>query len=795
MPAIKVFVSSTIYDMNAERDAAEKAIRSLGMEPIMSERTMGAYPMSSQATLSKKIKSSDIYVLVLGRRFGFEFEDGTSVTKFEYQTALVNNRLIFVYNIKGDKEPQQAEFAREVGDFKQGRFWYEPKDARDFGRQLKKDLQEFLQEFFIEHRAGERPPICDLPAPLRFIGRKDELAELEALVLNEAIVTVTGLGGIGKTALACRVAQRLSGNPRFSDGVLTVDCGAASSAAAVLGTLIGKLGLQSQAIDSIDHLVPFLQGKKLLLLFDNAETVLHHDRAAFQAMTETLRAKTDLPLLLTTSREALSIPGERLYDLDRMSDADAEALFRAIAEDRGYVIAAKDHIHLRYLLEQFEGYPLAICLCAELLPDLTLAELRQEWDQRRTDLLRDPLRKDHELDRTRSVNLSLTLSYETLSEPARDLFAVLSLFPAGADSEAIAAVYGQDWRNAAFLLTRKHLALRMDEQYRLLRPVRAYAAARLSERAQRNDWTEAFIRYHEAKAQAWHEDIMADRGKDSLRRFAAQYPNFHAAADLLWSRTDAQSGERLWQMVNHCNYLYGWNGLCRVGIEYLSKGLAAARRVGSKTGEANCLYRLGYLSFRMSDNESARGYWEQALPLYRGLGSQLGEANCLKSLGDLSFLMSDNESARGYWEQALPLYRGLGAQLGEANCLKSLGDLSFRMSDNESARGYYNQALALYQALGDRFSVAGAQASLARLLFAENNIEQGEKLFEQAIGYLESLPHYFNAALFLTWQALGYPPKKYKDRQRACLQKAADYFERAGNSAAAERCRRELGEI
>ncbi len=781
MPAIKVFVSSTIYDMKAERDAAENAIRNLKMEPIMSERTMGAYPASSKAMLMKKIKSSEIYVLVLGRRFGFEFEDGTSVTKFEYQTALESNRLIFVYNMKGDKEPQQAEFAREVGDFKKGRFWYEPKDAKDFSRQLKKDLQGYLSEFFIEHHGKERQPLCDLPVPLRFIGRKDELNELEALVLSESIVTVTGLGGIGKTALACKVAQRLQKDVRFSDGILTVDCGAANSSAAVLGTLIARLGLQNQNISNIDSLIPFLQGKKLLLLFDNAETVLHHDRLAFQTMTETLRAKTDLPLLLTTSREALSVPGEKLYDLDHMSDADAEALFRAIAQDKGYAISVKEEPHLKYLLEQFEGYPLAICLCAELLPDYTLAELRQEWNQRRTDLLRDPLRRDDELDRTRSVNLSLTLSYDTLTEPARELFAVLSLFPAGADAEAVAAIYGDSWRQPAFLLTRKHLALRVSEQFKLLRPVRAYAAARLNERSPANDWTEAFIRYHEDKAEAWHEDIMADRGKDSLRRFSQQYPNFHAAADLLYSRTDAQSGERLWQMVDHCNYLYSWNGLCTVGIEYLHKGLAVAQRIDSKIGEANCLKSLGDLSFRMSDNAAARGYWEQALPLY--------------SLGDLSFLMSDNAAARGYWEQALPLYRGLGAQLGEANCLSSLGDLSFLMSDNAAARGYYQQALSLYQAIGDRFSIAGAQASLARLLFSEKKIEEGEKLFGQAIAYLESLPHFFNAAIILEWQALGYPAKKYQAQQRACLKKAIDYFERAGSKASVQRCRQELAGI
>ncbi|MCU0645082.1 MAG: DUF4062 domain-containing protein, partial [bacterium] len=190
MPAIKVFVSSTIYDMTAERDAVEQAIRAVGMEPIMSERTMGAYSASSQATLVKKIENSEIYVLVLGKRFGFQFEDGTSVTKFEYQTAQKNNRLIFVYSMPGEKEPLQAEFARDVGDFKTGRFWYEPKDAIDLGRQLKKDLQEYLNEFFIEHFDRERQPLCDLPAPLRFIGRKDELTELEALVLSEGIVTV-----------------------------------------------------------------------------------------------------------------------------------------------------------------------------------------------------------------------------------------------------------------------------------------------------------------------------------------------------------------------------------------------------------------------------------------------------------------------------------------------------------------------------------------------------------------------------------------------------------------------------
>jgi hypothetical protein len=68
-------------------------------------------------------------------------------------------------------------------------------------------------------------------------------------------------------------------------------------------------------------------------------------------------------------------------------------------------------------------------------------------------------------------------------------------------------------------------------------------------------------------------------------------------------------------------------------------------------------------------------------------------------------------------------------------------------------------------------------------------------MFQQAIGYLEALPHYFNAAVILKWQALGYPARKYKDHQCSCLKKAADYFEQAGDKASAQRCRRELGEL
>ncbi|MDB5967834.1 MAG: hypothetical protein JWQ90_284 [Hydrocarboniphaga sp.] len=116
---MKVFISSVIEGYKPYRDAAEKAVRTAGSEPIMSER-FGARPYSSAYACLSEIEQADVYVLILGERYGFEPEPGVSVTQQEFRHAVSLGKPILVFVDQVDMEPPQARFRVEVEDFKAG---------------------------------------------------------------------------------------------------------------------------------------------------------------------------------------------------------------------------------------------------------------------------------------------------------------------------------------------------------------------------------------------------------------------------------------------------------------------------------------------------------------------------------------------------------------------------------------------------------------------------------------------------------------------------------------------------
>lgn len=121
---IHVFVSSKIEGLRNERLAVEQEIRSLGMNPVMAEQpSMPAQTIPSKDACEQAARECDIYILLLGDTYGYEFEPNLSVTQFEYRTARDLNKIILAFHLEGEKEPKQQAFIAEVGDFKHGLFW------------------------------------------------------------------------------------------------------------------------------------------------------------------------------------------------------------------------------------------------------------------------------------------------------------------------------------------------------------------------------------------------------------------------------------------------------------------------------------------------------------------------------------------------------------------------------------------------------------------------------------------------------------------------------------------------
>ena len=143
---LKIFVSSTIKDLHNEREAALRAVNDVPAIPLMSEKTFNAMDKNSLDVCLSKVHEANIYILLLGGKYGFEYED-KSITEWEFETAKLLKIPILVFNLPYfKKNKKQKEFTSRVGNFKDGRFWVEPTDVFDLQKKITDSIREIIKE-------------------------------------------------------------------------------------------------------------------------------------------------------------------------------------------------------------------------------------------------------------------------------------------------------------------------------------------------------------------------------------------------------------------------------------------------------------------------------------------------------------------------------------------------------------------------------------------------------------------------------------------------------------------------
>ena len=340
-----------------------------------------------------------------------------------------------------------------------------------------------------------------LPAETsRFFGRSKEAAAIRAALARSRLVTLTGPGGVGKTRLAVRVANELSG--AFPGGVYLVQLSAATDADGLVATTAAGLGLPAPAAgpfaDRIDWLVSRLRGR-LLLILDTCEHLVD----ACAALAEAVLAGTDGAVVLVTGRQPLYVPGEVVFRIPPFAVADdaghagtvtggtgggeAVALFadRAAAAVPGFAVTAVTLPKVVRLASLLDGLPLAIEFAALRLRAVGLDELLARLPGQ-VRMLGGGRRADS---RQQSMLASISWSYDLCTPAERLLWTRLSVFGGEFDLAAAEAVCAGDGLSAADVLgahvglVDKSVVLRADvpggeARYRLLEVVREHGAAR-----------------------------------------------------------------------------------------------------------------------------------------------------------------------------------------------------------------------------------------------------------------------------------------------------------------------------
>ncbi|HYG63413.1 MAG TPA: tetratricopeptide repeat protein [Thermoanaerobaculia bacterium] len=531
-------------------------------------------------------------------------------------------------------------------------------------------------------------PLHQLPSPpADFTGREAELADLRKAV-EQGGATISGLrgmAGVGKTALALKLAEQLK--PLFPDAQLYLDLKGVSSTplfpTQAMSHVVRSYYPDAQLPERQEELAALyrsvLNGKRALLLMDNA---------AGREQVESLIPPKGC-LLLVTSRFHFHLPGLLTRDLDELSPEEAKKLLLKIEPRIGESAAELAGLCGRL--------PIALRLAGAALterPDLSPATYVER--------LKDA-RKLLDL-----VEASFTLSYDLLPEDLQKRWRELAVFPGSFDLKAAAAVWAMEPEPADDMLgalLKSSLVDGEDGRYRLHDLARVFAASRLEE-AER-----AEARRRHAEHYAWvlaAANFLYLKGGDSvlvgLRLYDLEWGNIQAG--FAWAAEGAKADEAAARL---CSRYLDAGADCldlrqpkRERIQWLESALAAARQLGDRSAEGRHLGNLGIAYKNLGDARRATDHYEQVLQIARETGDRRGEGSALGNLGNAYAKLGDARRATEHYEQHLQIAREIGDRRGEGNALGNLGNAYAGLGDVRRAIEHFEQVLQIAQETGDR---------------------------------------------------------------------------------------------
>lgn len=369
-----------------------------------------------------------------------------------------------------------------------------------------------LRAEFPPLRALDTSPGNLRPPTTSFIGRASQVAELQAAVKAHRLVTLTGVGGVGKTRLATEVAAGL--RDEFPDGVWVFELATVADPDAVPDAVAAVLSITQQPGQSVSESVAAaLEGRVRLLLFDNCE----HVRDAAADLVEAILAHSSTVKILATSREGLGISDEQLWvvpslDVDAGVDSAAANLFveRAQSVSSHFSLTQPDDAAaVVEICRRVDGIPLAIELAASRMASMTAGEIRDRLDQR----FRLLVGSRRGLERHQTLRHAVQWSYDLLDDAEKVLLERCSVFAGGFDLESACAVASYEDEFAALdlldALVRKSLLVADRSsghtRFSMLETIRQFAEEQLVSRGEASDARAAHARYFAGR----EADIMA----------------------------------------------------------------------------------------------------------------------------------------------------------------------------------------------------------------------------------------------------------------------------------------------
>jgi non-specific serine/threonine protein kinase len=582
-----------------------------------------------------------------------------------------------------------------------------------------------------------------------FVGREKELAEVERLLEDSRLLTLTGSGGCGKTRLALAAAGELSEG--FEEGVWLVELAPLADPSLVAQAVAATLGVREQPGRSLTEMLSgYLGSKKLLLVLDNCEHLIE----ACAELAESLLRFCPGLCVLATSREALGITGEvawpvpslslpdlrRLPDIGSLPEYESARLFveRAVAVRPDFVLTEQNASAVAQVCYRLDGMPLAIEFAAARTTVLSVEEVADRLDDCFRLLSaggRTAMPHQH------TLHATMDWSHELLPEQERILLRRLSVFAGGFTLKAVESVcVGEDLQREDVLdllshLVDKSLVLVAEQdsetRYRLLEAVRQYGWEKLSESGEEGQIREQHARYYLALAEEAEPELKGEGQVAWLERLEREHDNLRV--DMRWllrqgeSEEAARLGWALW-------LFWGIRGYYDEGRRSMEQALSVeGSDAMPASARAKALYVEGMMENYQGDHLSAEVLLEESISLFRELDDKLGTAYALSNAGFAALGQGQPQKAITLTEEAVDLFLKVDETWGAAVELGFLAVAWRDQGDHERAKRLAERGLALSREVGERQAISVALNTLATLAQAERDHERARELFEEGL--------------------------------------------------------------
>jgi predicted ATPase/class 3 adenylate cyclase len=423
---------------------------------------------------------------------------------------------------------------------------------------------EGLRTDFPPLRALDERPGNLRPHPTSFIGRESEVAEVQATVKAHRLVTLTGVGGVGKTRLAVEVAARLA--DEFPDGVWFFELAAVTDPAAIPDAVAAVLGITQQPGKTVSESVAAaLEGRVRLLVIDNCEHVL--DAAA--DLIEAILTQSATVRILATSREGNGVPDEQVWpvcSLDVAAGIDSAAVSLFVERAQGIapsfsLVDGDEAAAAVEICQRLDGIPLAIELAASRMASMTASEMRDRLDHR----FRLLVGSRRGLERHHTLRHAVAWSYDLLADAEKTVLDRCSVFAGGFDLQSACAVAGSDGLDEYAILevldalVRKSLLLADRStgrtRFSMLETIRQFAEEQLVASGEATEIRAAHSRYFAGR----EADIMAvwdsPRQREAYDWFTLEVANLRTAFRWAADHGDLDAAAAIATYV-------GWLGIC-----------------------------------------------------------------------------------------------------------------------------------------------------------------------------------------------------------------------------------------